>query len=626
MKKRSKKIMASLLSGAMIASAVAMPMSAFAADADQLDVAAISDIQYQAEAVDADGLILSKSEQMLNEAIAKINATNPDVVLVTGDLTNDGSIDSHMYVAGRLAEMADEDTKVYVTPGEKDLAKSGVNPDAIDDGLFSVYYSAFGYGDALEADGLSYVASPKAGYKVMMLDSVGENGEGKINKDWAVQQLQANTAKDFFIGGTHFPSMSRGSVESTLIGLLYTVAGLQDANGNQMYTDDPFVGLNLVDKSAFATGDMEALSNAGLNNLYTGHSYQVNTYGGASVTETTNPDGTITTAVNSEWNDFNVGSLVAASASVTNTTFDRTITADPVTTIDKIETLDGANVRDLVFAAQQAYTPAMVDSMIAKFMPVYDRLMDMLRVIGPKVIDNMDFGAGLSGDITAAVAKPAVKQLLTDVLNVLDNRAKIEPVIAEIKAGLLSTEVASSLTAEGVPADKHLMSYVFSDIAVQLQADRSVVAPSISALVDGMKADPANIAIPSAAVKSFAGTIGQKTLDLINEVLDQKLTLRVIVSEGHTIRELLHGQVSYFLGLVKVDLWAILDNIQPLMPDGTPVPPEDKPSAIAKPLTDAILMKADGSKQDLAGLKAGIIAKSDDLVNLTLRFGLQDII
>lgn len=614
MKTKTKKIVSSILTSAMVASAVAVPMSAFAADADNLDVSAISDIQYQADLADADGLILSKSEQMLDEAIAKINAKNPDVVLVTGDLTNDGSEASHVYVAEKLSAMVDDDTVVYVTPGEKDVAKSGVNAGAIDDETFAAIYNSFGYDTALAADGLSYVASPKAGYKVMMLDSVGANGAGQIDKAWATAQLEAKEEGDLFVGGTHFPSISRGSVEATLIGLLYTVAGLKDANGNQMYTADPLEGIDLKDNSSFAYADMEALSNAGLNNIFTGHSYQVNTYGGSSVTDT---------VVNSEWNDFNAGSMVAASASVTNSTFDKTSGADPVTTVDKIETVGADNVRDLVFTAQQAYTPAMIDDMIAKFMPVYDRLMDMLRVIGPKVIDNMDFGAGLSGDITAAVAKPAVKKLLTDVLNVLDNRAKIEPVVAEIKASLLATEVASTLSAEGVPAEKHLMGYIFSDVAVQLQSDRGIVAPSLAALVNGMKADPANIAIASDAVKSFAGTIGQKTLDLINEVLDQKL---VLLGQGHTIRELLHGEVSYVFGLVKVNLWAILDNIQPLMPDGTPVPPEAKPSALAKPLTDAILMKSNGSKQDLAGLKAGIISKADDIVKLALLLGLQNVI
>ena len=62
-----------------------------AESASTVKVATISDIRYQAGAADKDGLMLSKSAALLDAAIAKVKASDADVLLVTGDLTNNGS-------------------------------------------------------------------------------------------------------------------------------------------------------------------------------------------------------------------------------------------------------------------------------------------------------------------------------------------------------------------------------------------------------------------------------------------------------------------------------------------------------------------------------------------------------
>lgn len=602
--KKTRKTIAAVLGATMLLGVAAAPVSGFAAEAGELDVAVISDIQYQAGAADADGLILSKSEAMLDAAIAKINASNPEAVMVTGDLTNDGSEASHTYVAGKLAAMNDADTKVYVIPGEKDVAKSGVNAAAVGDARFAEIYADFGYtGSTRDTATLSYVAAPKAGYKLLMLDSVanaaGESaankGRGEIDPTWALAQLTGNT--DVVMAAAHHPSVSRGSVDSTLIDLVSTVSNIKDGNGDNMYPGDAFDGLDIVNKSAFPIEDMKVLSDVGVANIYTGHNYMLNSAEGTSDT--------------TAWTDHNVGSLVAASAAVTYTTYNK-VAATADTTVDKITTFAGAeaSVHDLVFDAQMAYTPAMVDSMIDQLMIIYPRLVEIFRVIAPKAIEGLDFGSGIGGSITASVAIPAVKNLATDVLNILADTERIKTVIHEVKDYFLATYVGD-----------YDMVHVLSDVAIQLQEDNGMVAPSLRALVDGLKADPADISIASAAVVDFATIFeGTETLDLLNDILDQNLTLKVVISESHTIRELLYGPVKYFSGLATVDLWSILDGIQP------GVAPEDKPSAVAKHLVVGALMTSDGGTQTLEGLKAGVIDKADDLVNLLLRFGIQDII
>ena len=103
--KKCKRLLSIFLAVMMLLGCVQAAFIVGAESASTVKVATISDIRYQAGAADKDGLMLSKSAALLDAAIAKVKASDADVLLVTGDLTNNGSKTSHQYVASKLAEV-----------------------------------------------------------------------------------------------------------------------------------------------------------------------------------------------------------------------------------------------------------------------------------------------------------------------------------------------------------------------------------------------------------------------------------------------------------------------------------------------------------------------------------------
>lgn len=126
------------------------------------------------------------SLQLFDSAVARIMAAQPDLLIIPGDLTKDGEMASHMYVAGQLQRIEQNGTKVYVVPGNHDLD----NPSAysylggrqtrvanLPADSFPALYNAFGYGEAVMRmqGGLSYMAYPANGLAIIALNSAMPN-------------------------------------------------------------------------------------------------------------------------------------------------------------------------------------------------------------------------------------------------------------------------------------------------------------------------------------------------------------------------------------------------------------------------------------------------------------------
>lgn len=117
-----------------------------------------------------DRKLLVESHELLDSVSKQIQAYNPQVVFITGDLTKDGEKVSHELLADRyLKPLKAQGIRVFVIPGNHDInnphAKiydgdkttrtTTVSPDE-----FAQIYDQYGYGDALARDdfSLSYVA------------------------------------------------------------------------------------------------------------------------------------------------------------------------------------------------------------------------------------------------------------------------------------------------------------------------------------------------------------------------------------------------------------------------------------------------------------------------------------
>ena len=111
---------------------------------------------------------LAQDRKLITESVAITKATvdqliaqNPTYVLVTGDLTKDGELDSHLAFAGELARLEAAGAQVLVIPGNHDINSSGAvsydgantTPVAnVSPEQFKSIYAQFGYDLASATD------------------------------------------------------------------------------------------------------------------------------------------------------------------------------------------------------------------------------------------------------------------------------------------------------------------------------------------------------------------------------------------------------------------------------------------------------------------------------------------
>lgn len=128
-----------------------------------------------------DRKLLKESHAIAVSAVDSLIAENPDLVLITGDMTKDGENINHQRVAGLLQKMENLGIMVMVVPGNHDIN----NPDAmqfdndtaypvpsVSPAEFATIYNPYGRDLAGVTDtaSLSYLAEPIAGLQILAMD------------------------------------------------------------------------------------------------------------------------------------------------------------------------------------------------------------------------------------------------------------------------------------------------------------------------------------------------------------------------------------------------------------------------------------------------------------------------
>ena len=146
-------------------------------------------------------IMLDLSTTMLDLLEGKILTHKPDILLITGDLTKDGEVESHHYVRDRLDRIRNAGIKVYVIPGNHDRGNmesalvyandTSTVAKQFDNDSFAEYYRDYGYGsDTQRYNGtsLNYVVEPLPGLTIIGLDTAiwCWYNEGAV--EWACQQ------------------------------------------------------------------------------------------------------------------------------------------------------------------------------------------------------------------------------------------------------------------------------------------------------------------------------------------------------------------------------------------------------------------------------------------------------
>lgn len=626
--KKSKRLLSICLAGAMLLGSVPMTFIAGAVSDSTIKVATISDIRYQAGVADKEGLLLSKSAALLDVAIDEVTSSDADVLLVTGDLTNDGSNTSHQYVAGKLAEVEAEGIDVYVIPGERDVREGGVNTAAVAKSVFETIYKDFGYSEPLQdPSSASYVADLGHGFKVVMSDSVAAAGQGQITQ-WAVNQASsAISSGSTVFAASHHPAVGRGSVDRTFIDLLNTMSGVVLNLGGteyKLYTENVAQAadsLGLADETRILPengADPAALADAGVKYLFTGHGYTMSIAG-------------YTTTNGAQMYDVMTGSLVGSGSGVRYATLNKGVSGMKEQraefTTEMLTTAAGVpDVQTAMHDALAADMPNQVENAIDVALQVVKHLLNAIKPNVQYLVRTLDLQAlGLIDSTVASLAGSTLETVKSDLASVyvenlfgiLNNETKLRNVVNDVLDAL-----------EQMNFNGRDFYGFLADIFGAIQRGDGKTPSSVEAVFDALRNE--NSAPLIQLIQSFADHFNPTNLvNLLNEVLDLRFdknyTVIIVTIGVHVhLRSLLAAPFNIVDGAATatINLWDILDGIGTL-PNGQTI------SAVARPLVNALILGGDNdtsTPQTPARFTQNLKDKASTVVDLLFGFGIGDLI
>lgn len=234
---------------------------------ETLKIASLSDTHYLSpdmikdtadftEHLNSDRKMFAESDAFLTALLDTIKKDDPDVLLISGDLTKDGEKEGHEALAEKLEALEDETgVQVYITPGNHDLNNSNAMNFNTEDGVavpagrttqedYREIYSELVYNDdtvtavfqpeeGKQGGGLSYTARPKDGFTIISIDSArysADNTEsgtdehetsGNVGPEleaWVLSQIrEAKDRGDTVIGLQHHGMVPHFSMEPELL-------------------------------------------------------------------------------------------------------------------------------------------------------------------------------------------------------------------------------------------------------------------------------------------------------------------------------------------------------------------------------------------------------------------------
>ncbi len=121
-------------------------------------------------------------EELTDALVYEIQQKQPDILIVSGDLTHNGEKESHIEIAKKLSKIEESGTIVLVTPGNHDInnpyarefrGNEIVATDSVTPEEFEEIYYNFGFSEAASRDeeSLSYLSKVSDDLWILMLDT-----------------------------------------------------------------------------------------------------------------------------------------------------------------------------------------------------------------------------------------------------------------------------------------------------------------------------------------------------------------------------------------------------------------------------------------------------------------------
>ena len=217
--------------------------------------------------------LLKESNDIFNAVLDSVRAAKPDFVLVCGDMTKDGEVLCHSYVAEAFEKLEKETgTTILVIPGNHDMNNphsryyvGDVTEPALsaDEATFGDIYRNLGYSDfAGKREGyLDYMSYPVDGIAVIGVDSNEKNTSEKVLVQGGLSREQVAWIKEMAAeahkGGRHVIMMMHHNLVD-FYDNAQLIRGANIANARYDYTNQELVN---------------DLCAAGVDVVFSGHSH-----------------------------------------------------------------------------------------------------------------------------------------------------------------------------------------------------------------------------------------------------------------------------------------------------------------------------------------------------------------
>lgn len=214
----------------------------YGSDNEPLKIQFVADTHYYSRKVGTEGKAYdkaeSKSQKVIKDSDLVIKAgfdmlcedDSTDIIVLAGDTTRDGEIDSHNEFIEILRDLKKKGKRVYVITATHDFRDGGVADGYVGDevvkvpavedrhDLWDMYYE-FGPNEAISThkESMSYVVQLAPGYRLFALNDdtnykpEGERGSGFSDDcmEWILEQLKdAQDHDQYVIAMTHHPMIS----------------------------------------------------------------------------------------------------------------------------------------------------------------------------------------------------------------------------------------------------------------------------------------------------------------------------------------------------------------------------------------------------------------------------------
>ena len=176
-----------------------------------------------------DRKLFDYSQEVFDVLMETMLSEKPEMVLITGDLTKDGELLSHQYVAGQLNRLREAGIKTFVIPGNHDFGSKHAlifdgdqssKAEVVSREQFTELYRNHGYGAESLRDetSLSYCCEPVEGLLLIGLDSGTDGRLEESTLQWACQQAaQAQQQGKYVLAMMHHALLPHFNAEDQLL-------------------------------------------------------------------------------------------------------------------------------------------------------------------------------------------------------------------------------------------------------------------------------------------------------------------------------------------------------------------------------------------------------------------------